>query len=186
MKILQAIAGLVVVLLVGVSIFNQYSTTKANKLVDEGNATINAYNEVHGKALAEYKTLMTEENLGGFPGNREQLAPKAKAIGEQFNQAAEHLKTAAAKFEEAAKQGAEEHASAYWDVKAKELRKTAEAKEALRDLTLALVDPAVSDAAKLDARVGELAEKSKKAQTEADEFTKQVDKIKAEYPDVIK
>lgn len=186
MKILQSIAGLIVVLLVGVSIYSQYSTSKANKLVDEGNEAINTYNEVHTKALADYKSLMTDENLGAFPGNREQLAPQAKAIGEQFNQAAEHLKRAAAKFEEAAKQGADEHASAYWDLKSKELRKTAEAKEALRDLTLALVDPAVSDATKLDARVGEMADKSKKAQGEADELTKQVDKIKAEYPDVIK
>lgn len=186
LKILQAfivVAGLLVAAAVG---WQYWGTHKGNKLVDEANELIQAAAAATPAAVEKFKAVTSDENLAGFPGNRAQLEPQAREAGDMYAKIAEQYKGAAAKLTEASQQNSDEKILAYWKLLAQQFDKSAQRIELVRQFVLLPGDAKLETLAALEARQAEINTKLNEVMKQEDDLELQANKIKAEYPDLLK
>jgi hypothetical protein len=179
-KIGLAIVALVIL---ASSLWVNFATNKANKLIDQANAAVEAGNQIAEQAGAKYGELFTESNLASFPDNREQLAPTAQNLAELLGNAAEQYESAATKFEEASHEGVKQAVAEYWSLKAQQFRKFAESKRAFRTVALLIPDEAVASLDAFNEQVDPLIDQALKLDAESKEFATQADKLESENKD---
>ena len=154
-------------------------TEKANKLVDEGNASINEGKKYLADA-EEKKNTMLQTNVS-------QLA-EARTIANEavrtYDQAEDKAKEAAAKFEEASKLKINDKFKEYLALKVKEFNKRAELVEALKATPQALIDS--QSRSSFVSRANEATQKAERLGKEADDLGAQADKLQKDNPDAFK
>jgi hypothetical protein len=104
-KASRIVGGLAAVVIGAISLIVYWNNSRANKLVDEGNAAVEAGNAYVAQAATLYKELYSEANLTAFPGNRDTYSHKATEAAELYSKAAGEFRTTADKFEQAAEEG---------------------------------------------------------------------------------
>ena len=161
-------------------------TEKANKLIDEANASI-----------AETTKLMTaaEEKMSAM-NDAKQVSEKTKIAPEviqAFDQAKEKCKTAAAKFDEASNLKVDEKFKSYLVSKTKEFNKRAELIEALKAVPQIVIEAkggdAITTAKGLEALKSKINAANQKAEglsKEADDLGEQSKRIQEENPTIFK
>lgn len=181
-------ALIVVALLVssGAGLIKWFGARQANKFVDEGNALIDEGNNCSNEGVAAYKLIFTEENIKGFPGNREQLEPHVKKTEEMLNKSAAKFREAISKFESAGKEAVNGYVVDYWKVKSDELGKLAETKEALRDVALLIRDKKIENIDQLNTELVKATDRVKQASSSADALSKKANEIQSNHPDEFK
>jgi hypothetical protein len=149
--------------------------SKANKLVDEGNAAVE-----QGKKFVleaeEKKNAMMQLNVRRIAEAR---VTAAEAIA-AYDKAAEKCKEAAQKYDEASRLKISEKFKQYLILKVKEYNKRAELVEVAKDTPQALIES--TNRSSFVIRVNSNNEKVDKLSKEADELASQSDKLQKESP----
>ena len=174
-------ALLAVLLLLGVALGCGASdeTEQANKLVNEGNAAIEA-----GKKFVadgeEKKSKMLQTSVAQLADAR----ALAKEAIRAYEQAEQKAKEAAGKFDEASKLKINDKFKEYLSLKVKEYNKRADLVEALKGTPQALIDS--ENRASFISHASEANQKAEGLAKEADDFEAQADKLQKDNPDTIK
>jgi|GEM_PF-3122635 len=149
-SIRNIVVSVVGVVVLGSWAYSWFANHRANSTVDDGNAEIEKANQYSTQAGAKYTQLTNPATLAAFPGNREQLRPEVVATAELFAQAATAFQSAAAKTEQAGKEGADAVFNEYISVHTQSIRAIGRAKEELGKVVLLFLDPEVKSEADLD------------------------------------
>lgn len=184
-KIAKRIIPIVMLIVAGLIFLGQWNIKKANRLIDEANKAVDEANKKTAEAAEKQKQLLSESNMAGFPGNRDQLKDVARQTADAFEQSAERYRTAAARFEEAATQPVDGVVVEYWTLKSKSTRKLADAKDDYQKMALLFLDPRHDTADKLTAELESLLKTATQHNEESDDFEAQAVKLQKDHPDKI-
>lgn len=185
LKVLRGFTVVAAILVTAALAWKQFGTSKANNLVDEGRAIYLAAAAKAAEAVPKLTELSSDANLKGFPGNRAELEPQAKAVAEMLKSVVEQYKAAGAKFDDAAKQPTEKVVAEYWSLLGQEFAKSAEKYDLVREYTLLVTDLRIETPDALTARRAEIDTKVDAVVKQEKSLSDQSDKIKAEYPDLL-
>ena len=159
-------------------------TSKANKLVDEGNTLIEDGDNLGKKADSKSDELF--EDIGNFPTNRDDLRKPAQELSDIIDQGAAKYRDAAKKFDEASKLKIDDKFKEYLSLKSQALNKHAEHIETLKGIPQAVMDTSVKDKTALSARFTGVKDKYDKLGKEMSDLEAKAEKIREENKDKFK
>ncbi len=173
-------------LLTGLAIGCGNAAEQANKLAGEGQKLDEAASKSLQDALAIHLKLFSEDNVLGFPKNREQLKGEAQLEIDALNKSAGGFRDAASKYDEASKLRVDDKLKQYLSLRAQESRKGVEQSEGTRTMAQTVLDDSIKT---LDVYVIKLADTRTlvaKAAKEQQDIRAQADKLRAESQGKIK
>jgi hypothetical protein len=191
-KVLKIFTGIAAVVVGAALLWSTLQTQKANRLVSEANAANDAATALLAEVGPKFDSLTLQENVEGFPKNRDAYVPVAKEIATAFEKAAEQYRIAASKFDEASKDiiDDKEIFEKYWGLKKDAFAHLADSKLGFRKVATAWTDESVNDAMTLIARINGAIEEgqkhSKAFHAAQDESEKLEADNKAKFKDVSK
>lgn len=159
-------------------------TDKANKLVDEGNTSVQDARKYITEA--EEKKAKMLEAVDAIKGDEDLEAARktAKEVITAYDKAKEKCEDVAKKFEEASKLKINEKFKEYLSIKVSEFKKRADLVDAAKGTPQALIDS--KNKASFMTLAKSTAEKVDKLNKEADDLAGQAEKVQKENKDVIK
>lgn len=140
----------------GLLVWSQVSTRRANTLADEANAEIEAYVVTYNQAGSNFQLLFNDANEQAFPQNRTILEPLARDTVALYEKSLTHARTAADKFDSAAKLPSSEPIMRYHRARCEQFTMHAERCELLKEYTLLWIDPQLQSSAALTAKQSEI------------------------------
>src|ERR1051325_4968052 len=158
---------------------NTSDTDKANKLVNEGNAAVDAVKKFFEDADAKKEQMMHTDRRRVA----EARVRAAEAIA-SYDRAAEKCKEAASKFDEASRLQISDKFKQYLILKTKEFNKRAELMQAAKDTPQALIES--TNRSSFQNRVASNQSKINQLYKEAEDLGAQADKIYKDNPDIFK
>lgn len=161
-------------------------TDKANKLVDEGNTAIQDANKLASEAEQKYTEVFTDENINGFPDNRDQLKSKAQDTIDVLGKCAARYRDAAGKFEDAGKLNVDEKFKEYLGLIAQANRKQAEKIDAAQESAKFFLDSSITDSSALAQKIQSSGERVQKLLKEAKDLEAKAQKIREDNKDKFK
>lgn len=159
-------------------------TTKANKLIDEGNALNQEGNKYAVDGANKLKEI--DAQMSGFPGNRAEIKGAAQEAMDNFNKSIGSLREATARYDEAVKLNVDEKFKEYLSLQTKAIRKEIEKLEALNEMPKQLLDESNKDAGTVNKKLEEIGERVTKLNQEQKDFESQANKVKDANPNVFK
>lgn len=159
-------------------------TTKANKLIDEGNALNQEGNKYAVEGADKLKEI--DSMMAGFPGNRAEIKGTAQSSTDTFDKSINSLRGAAAKYEEAAKLNVDEKFKEYLTLQAKAIRKEIEKLEALNEMPKQLLDDSNTSATALEGKLTKISERVTKLNQEQKDLEAQAGKVREQNPGIFK
>ncbi|HKQ99456.1 MAG TPA: hypothetical protein VJT09_02215 [Pyrinomonadaceae bacterium] len=148
---------------------------KANKLIEEGNASVKAAEKSGQDADAKINKLV--EAVDGFPGNRDQLKTTAEETNTLLDQGISKLRDAAQKFDEGSKKDIDAALKEYLSVKSQEYAKHAEHFETIKEIPKAFMDTSIEDNSALQEKFMQISERVDKLKKEWTDLAARADKI---------
>lgn len=182
-KLWRFLIPAIAVLIAVASVINSWGTSRANKLVEEGNAASESADALVVQHGPEFQKLFSESNLKGYPNNRGQYQDMARAAAESFEKAAGLYRVAADKLEEASRQPVKKSNATYFAAKAQAFRKLADSKSAFGKATKLLLDETIPDVSALTLKVEPLITQADALSAETDKFNAEAQRVVDEYKD---
>jgi uncharacterized coiled-coil DUF342 family protein len=162
-------------LLLGVCALSCGEMSKANKLVDEGNAAVKEAEQSGQEADAKINQLVAA--IDGFPDNREQLKTTAQEAIALLDKGIVKLRDAAQKFAEGSKKDIDASFKEYLSLKSQEYSKHAEHFETVKEVPQAVMDTSLADGNALEARFVQITERVEKLKKEWTDLGARAEKI---------
>src|SRR5437763_1657172 len=156
------------------------ATSKANKLIDEGNADVKDGEKLAVDAGAKITQL--DNSLADFPANRDQLKGTAQEAIDILDKGIAKLREASSKFDEGSKLNLDAPLKEYLTLKSQEFSKHAEHLEALKDYPKAIMDTSVDRDALIE-KVTDVKARVEKLQKEWTDLAQRANKIEQENKD---
>ena len=157
---------------------------KANKLVEEGNASVTEAERLSAQGDAKINEFVPK--LETFPEGRDEMKATAQEVIGILDKGSAKLREAEKKFDEASKLDVPAAYKEYLTVKSQEYGKHAEHLEVLKDIPNAFTDPSVKDGDALRARFVTIKERVEKLEKEWTDLAARADKIYQENKDKFK
>jgi uncharacterized protein YxeA len=148
---------------------------KANKLIEEGNASVKEAEKSGQEADEKINELVAA--LDGFPGNRDQLKGTAQQTIDLLDKGIAKLRDAAQKFDEGSKKDIDAALKEYLSVKSQEYAKHAEHFETIKEVPKAVMDTSIEDGSALEAKFVQITERVEKLKKEWTDLGTRADKI---------
>jgi hypothetical protein len=182
-KLWRFLIPAIAVLIAVASVINSWGTSRANRLVEEGNAASESADALVVQHGPEFQKLFSDSNLEGYPTNREKYQDSARATAESFETAAGLYRVAADKLEEASRQPVAKSNAAYFVAKAQAFRKLADSKVAFGTATKLLLDETIPDVGALTLKVEPLITQAEALNAETDKFNAEAQRVVDEHKD---
>jgi hypothetical protein len=157
---------------------------KANKLVEEGNASVTEAERLATQGDAKINEFLPK--MATFPEGRDEMKATSQEVLGILDQGIAKLRDAEKKFDEASKLNVEAAYKEYLTVKSQEYGKHADHLEVLKDIPKAFTDPSVTDGEALRARFVTIKERVDKLEKEWTDLATRADKIYQENKDKFK
>jgi uncharacterized coiled-coil DUF342 family protein len=148
---------------------------EANKLIEEGNASVREA-EKSGQE-ADNKINQLVEALDGFPENRAELKTTAQETIDLVDKGIAKLRDASKKFDEGSKKDIDAALKEYLSVKSQEYGKHAEHFETVKQIPQAMMDTAIEDSDALQVKFMQITERVEALKKEWTDLGTRADKI---------
>ncbi len=176
-KLVRYVLPAIAVLITIGSLYNSWGTSRANNLVDEGNAASESADALVVQHGSEFQKLFSNANLEGFPGHREKYQASAQETADAFEKAAGLYRVAASKLDEASRQPVGNPNAAYFAAKAQSFRKLGDSKETYGKAVRLLLNEAITDINTLKLKVEPLIVEALAASAESDKFSTEAQQV---------
>jgi hypothetical protein len=151
-KLSQIVIVVLVAIITTILVVTQFSARKASTLTHDALSVIASANRLSDQGDEAFSKLHTVEFLQGYPGNREDFAPRYKLAAASLTESANLYREAARKYDEAGKQAVKRTVREYCLVKSQALTAYAICKERRVEYISLILDPSIVDFATLNER----------------------------------
>ncbi|MGH9901174.1 MAG: hypothetical protein ACRD68_04960 [Pyrinomonadaceae bacterium] len=155
-------------------------TDRANKLVDEGNAEVEAGRKFAEEGMVKYMLAFNFDEKTGTAADWEEIKQPAREASELLEKAATSFSKAADKFEEAGRLNVDDKFKQYLIIKAQSFRKNVEQMRVTREIPESLLNASVKDTDALLARIEDVNRRSQELSKESERLEAEAEKIQKE------